>query len=44
MMKFPAVVKFNDEMSYANSSISEDIACRIFKSLGIYTQETLLGT
>ena len=31
-------------MSYTNSCISEYLACHIFQSLGIPTQETLLGT
>lgn len=44
MLKFPPNAKKNNELSYANSSISEDISCRIFKSLGMDAQDTLLGT
>lgn len=44
MLKFPPVAKRNKEMSYANSCISEYVACHIFEMLGIEVQETLLGT
>lgn len=44
MLKFPPVPNKNKGMSYTNSCISEYIACHIFQSLGIPTQETLLGT
>lgn len=44
MLKFPPPPSRNKEMSYANSCISEYIACHIFESVGISVQETLLGT
>lgn len=44
MLKFPPIAKANKTMSYSNSCISEYIACKIFNSIGIKTQETLLGT
>lgn len=43
MLKFPPRAKARSDMSYFNSCISEYIACHIFESLGIPTQETLLG-
>ncbi len=43
MLKFPPVATKTQAMSYANSCISEYIACRIVRSLGIPVQETLLG-
>ena len=43
MLKFPPKANKNPFMSYANSCISEYVACHIFNSLGIDTQETLLG-
>ena len=45
MLKFPQDTRQQKlENSYSNSSINEYIACHIFQSLGIETQETLLGT
>lgn len=44
MLKFPAIAKYNPEMSYANSTINEYISCQIINSLGIEAQETYLGT
>lgn len=44
MLKFPPTAKLNKQMNYANSCISEHIACQIFNTLGIKTQETMLGT
>lgn len=44
MLKFPPVPKKHKIMSYTNSCISEDVACKIYQSLGIDTQETILGT
>lgn len=44
MLKFPPPPTINKEMSYANSCISEYIGCHIFESIGIPTQQTLLGT
>lgn len=43
MLKFPPKPTLNTNMTYTNSCFSEYVACRIFKSLGIETQETLLG-
>lgn len=44
MLKFPSVPAINKEMSYANGCISEYLGCRIFESIGIPVQKTLLGT
>lgn len=44
MLKFPSFAKKNEDMSYSNSCISEYIGCKIFESIGIPVQETLLGT
>ena len=44
MLKFPPKPTRNPDMSYANSCISEYVACHIFETLGIPTQNTLLGT
>ena len=44
LLKFPPEAKRNSEMSYANSSFSEYIACHIMESLGLAVQETKLGT
>ena len=45
MLKFSQDVREQKiGFSYSNSSINEYIACHIFQSLGIQTQETLLGT
>ncbi|MDD2973446.1 MAG: HipA domain-containing protein [Lachnospiraceae bacterium] len=44
MLKFPPIPGRNKVMSYTNSCISEYIACHIYESLGIKTQETILGT
>lgn len=43
MLKFPPKPPNNPLMSYANSCISEYVACNIFKALGLTTQDTLLG-
>jgi hypothetical protein len=43
MLKFPPRPARNPEMSYTNSCISEYVACNIFQTLGIDTQQTLLG-
>jgi len=43
MLKFPPKPSLNSDMSYTNSCISEYVACHIFQTLGICTQETLLG-
>lgn len=44
MLKFPAIARKNQELSYTNGCISEYLGCQIFKSVGIPVQETLLGT
>lgn len=44
MLKFPPVPSRNKVMSYTNGCISEYLACKIFSSIGINTQETILGT
>lgn len=44
MLKFPAYAKLNKEMSYANSCFSEYLGCKIFNSVGVPVQETILGT
>ena len=43
MLKFPPKPARSLIMSYTNSCISEHVACRIFKALGIDTQTTILG-
>lgn len=44
MLKFPPFPTINKEMSYTNSCISEYLGCKIFESVGIPVQETVLGT
>lgn len=44
MLKFPPHPSKNECMSYSNSCISEYLGCRIFESVGIPVQKTLLGT
>ena len=44
MLKFPPVPSRNKVMSYTNGCISEYLACQIFRTIGINTQETILGT
>lgn len=44
MLKFPPFPTINKEMSYTNSCISEYIGCKIFDSVGIPVQETVIGT
>ena len=34
----------NDNLSYANSCISEYLGCHIFNMIGIKAQETILGS
>lgn len=43
MLKFPPFPTINKEMSYTNSCISEYLGCKIFESVGIPVQETLIG-
>ena len=44
MLKFPAETKINKKNSYSNSTISEYIGCKVYETLGIPVQQTLLGT
>ncbi len=44
MLKFPPFPTINKEMSYTNSCISEHIGCKVFESVGIPVQETVIGT
>lgn len=44
MLKFPTIAKHNNLMSYANSSVSEYLACHIFNLVGPKSQDTILGT
>lgn len=44
MLKFPPFPTINKGISYTNSCISEYIGCKIFESVGIPAQETILGT
>lgn len=44
MLKLPQHATKNEQLSYANSSISEYLGSNIFKMLGMNTQDTLLGT
>ena len=43
MLKFPPSATLNKDVSYTNGCFSEYVACHIFKTLGLDTQETLLG-
>ena len=44
MLKFPSFAKQNKDMSYSNSCFSEYLGCKIFESIGIPAQKTLIGT
>lgn len=44
MLKFPSHASKNDNLSYANSCISEYLGCHIFNMIGIKAQETILGS
>ncbi|MBQ4546075.1 MAG: HipA domain-containing protein [Oscillospiraceae bacterium] len=44
MLKFPSSAKLNRDMSYGNGCVSEYLGCKIFESIGIPVQKTLLGT
>ena len=44
MLKFPNINEGISEHGYSNSCISEYIVCNIFKTLGLNTQYTILGT
>ncbi|MDR0491389.1 MAG: HipA domain-containing protein [Oscillospiraceae bacterium] len=43
MLKFPPKPTRNPNTSYTNSCISEHVACRVFETLGMEAQSTLLG-
>ena len=43
MLKFPPFPTINKGISYTNSCISEYIGCKIFESVGIPVQKTILG-
>lgn len=44
MIKFPDPIREKGkDISYINNAFSEYIGCNIFKSIGIQTQETILG-
>ncbi len=42
MLKFPSMAKRNKDMSYSNSCFSEYLGCRIYESIGIPVQKTLI--
>lgn len=44
MLKFPPFPTINKEMNYTNSCISEYIGCKVFETVGIPVQETVIGT
>ena len=44
MVKLPSHAPRNQNLSYANSCVSEFLGCHIFNMLGIPAQETILGT
>lgn len=45
MVKFPDPVReLHNSLSYMNNQFSEDIGCKIFKTLGFETQNTFLAT
>ncbi len=44
MLKLPSHASKNDNLSYANSCISEYLGCHIFNMIGIKAQETILGS
>jgi len=44
MLKFPSKPTRKTDLSYMNSCISEYIGCSIYKSVGIPTQDVILGT
>lgn len=43
MLKFPPLNPAKNNSRYTNSCFSEDICCRIFNSVGIRAQKTVLG-
>ena len=44
LLKFSPKPKLNAELSYTNSCFSEDISCKILKTLDLNAQDTMLGT
>lgn len=44
MLKFPSAPTKNKDMSYSNSSFSEYLGSKIYESIGIPVQKTILGT
>ena len=44
MLKFPPFPTKNKGISYTNSCISEYIGCKVFETVGIPVQETVIGT
>lgn len=44
MLKFPNINEGISEHGYSNSCISEYIVCNIFKTIGLNSQDTILGT
>ena len=44
MLKFPNIKEGTTEYEYSNNCISEYVSCKILKTLGLNTQETILGT
>jgi len=44
MLKFPSHATKNENLSYSNGCFSEYLGCRIYESIGIPVQRTLLGT
>ncbi len=44
MLKFPSKPTRKTNLSYTNSCISEYIGCNIYRSVGIPTQDVILGT
>ena len=44
MLKFPPFPTINNGISYTNSCISEYIGCKVFETVGIPVQETVIGT
>ena len=43
LLKFAPPPKSKVELSYTNSCFSEDISCKILKTLGLNSQDTMLG-
>jgi hypothetical protein len=44
MLKFPASAKQNKKLNYSNSCFSEYIGCKVYETLEIPVQKTILGT